>query len=486
MGTQLLEAKNQAYIEKEPYWKMMDDATSSQRHVHEETTEYLPRLTGMTDEQYTAYIQRAGFPLYTKHTLSTFVGMVMRKQAKLNDIPEEFVKNMDGSGTSLQKYINTLSYEFLKKGRAASLVDYGTRAKILMYDADSILDWQTKTINDVEQLTYVKLRELASQDTNPFDSTVEEDDEYQYRILTLEDSDSNGENYVYRQRLYKADMTLLHDIYPESNFKQLDFIPVVIHGGVEPDYPPLITIAEENFNFYRLDADYKHGLHYVALPTPYVTAVDPDDSHAPKAIGPSEIWYLPEGASAGMLEFKGSGLGAIADAKKEVYENIVILSSRILAPPSSQNETATAANIRNAGETASLAEMVSDLSEELTWILNVAVNWTQVVDDLEVVINSDFLPNVLSGSDVASYVASYLKGGISFHTLFEVLKRGEIQQGNRDIDVEIKAIEEEMIQRNAMQVTLAEEMEKIKPTEPGITQQPEGEQVNEGQNFKEN
>jgi len=500
-----IKSPNQAYLEMDPYWDTMDDATSSQKNIHEQGVKHLPILDDMTEPQYEAYLKRAS----------------MRKNVKTENVPPLFLKNMDGSGTSLQKYVNDLTDEFLKKGRVASFVDYGKRPKILQYSAKSILDWRTQTINDTEQLVFVKLREIAaveeyyylpSDDPKEIQDQIEDEfgdreEKYQYRILTLEPTTKPDPTkpdevlkYQYRQRLYDAEDNLLLNILPQSNFKSLPFIPIVIHGGNEPDYPPLISIAEENFNHYRLDADYKHGLHYVALPTPYTTGVDPDDPKAPTSIGPTKLWHLPDGATAGMLEFEGAGLSAISKAKEESYDSIVVLSSRVLAPPSAANETATAANIRNAGETASLAEMISQLSEELTKVMEMAINWTQEITDILISINSDFLPNILSGSDVASYTASQDKGGMSFQTLFETLKRGEIQAGDRNLEDEIRDIKKEQLEKIVLQVTLAKQIAEIEAAanpepitapkpgdkEPDIKQQPDGEQVNKGQDFKEN
>ena len=507
-----IKTPNEKYIVMDEYWTIMDDVTSTQRNIHSKTITYLPRLEDMTDDQYTAYLTRSSFPLFTKHALSTFVGMVMRKKVKTENVPDLFLKNMDGSGTSLQRYVNNLAEVYLKKGRVASFVDYGKRSKVLMYNAESILDWRTKTINDTEQLVFVKLRELRGVDEYYYnenedqtEKTIEDEFEevepkYQYRILTLEPTEKPDPKnkdqklkYRYRQRLYDDEDNLLLNIIPESSHKPLDFIPIVIHGGNDPDYPPLIGIAEENFNHYRLDADYKHGLHYIALPTPYTTGVDPEDKNAPKCVGPTKLWFLPEGSTAGMLEFSGAGIESISKAKEESYDNIVVLSSRVLAPPSAANETATAANIRNAGETASLAEIISQLSEELGRVVHMAVNWTQEVNDILVIINSDFLPNSLSGSDVASYVSGYLKGGMSFQTLFSTLKKGEIQAGDRDLKEEISDIKEEQLERIAMEVLLAEKLAKATAEEEseeepdeGDKQQKEGEQVNKGQDFKEN
>jgi len=459
------------------YWAMMDDATSSQTNIHEKGTDYLPKLDEMTDAQYEAYVKRACFPMYTKHSLSTFVGMVMRKDPLLTNVANEYKDNLDGSGLSLNSYLKKLVKKFLLHGRVASFVDYGDRPKVLMYDAYSIINWKTDVIDDVEQLTLVVLRETVQEEIDEFVST----DKYRYRVLSLKDK-------VYKQRIFSHDGLLIEETVPTANYKPLNFIPIIIHGGVDVQYPPLLTIAEQNFSYYMLDADYKHGLHFIALPTPYVTGVDPDDENAPKSVGPSKLWYLPLEAKAGMLEFTGAGIQSISKALQEVYDTIVVLSSRILAPPTSQNETATAANIRNAGETASLAEMIGTMSSEMSVVLGYMENWGNVTPDVKIEINTDFIPITLSGADVASYVSSHLKGGMSFHTLFEVLKKGEIQEGDRKIKDEIKDIAKEQKERATNELELERKKEE-QINSNALRQQSTNstsEGVNNGTKFNEN
>lgn len=473
---------HEQYTAMVPFWNLLKDAVSSQREVHGKGEIYLPRLDDMTDDQYAAYKLRASFPLFTKHVLGTFIGMVMRKDPLLTNIPNEFLVDIDGSSTVTKTYLRRLVHEFLTTGRAATVVDYSPRlgrAQLLFYDAQSILNWRTHHIGGKEILTLVVLRE-GRLVVNP-DNEFKTDNECLYRVYTLEEREGV---YCCRVRVFVGE-SLESDTYLKSKGEYLDAIPVVIHGGVTPTYPPLLTIAEQNFAWYRLDADYKHGLHYVALPTPYTTGVDPEDKHTPTSIGCSKIWHLPLDATAGMLEFTGAGLGSIATAKEEVYDTIITLSSRILAPPATVNETATAANIRNAGETASLAEIIGSLSDELTKSFITLVNWTQDVEDISVEISTDFIPTVLSGSDVASYVASYLKGGMSFYTLFETLKKGEIQQGDRSLAEELSDIEKEQAASLARELLLLEKTSQYRAKDP-IRQGKEGEQFNAGTTFKEN
>jgi len=63
---------------------------------------------------------------------------------------------------------------------------------------------------------------------------------------------------------------------------------------------PLADIVHVNLDPCRLDADYKHGLHFTALPTAWVSGFD---KTAELRIGSSTGWVADSvGAVAGFLE----------------------------------------------------------------------------------------------------------------------------------------------------------------------------------------
>ncbi len=69
----------------------MEHVLDSQQMIHDQGEVYLPRLTNQTDTQYTAYKTRASFPLLTEHVLRSFVGMALRKDLMLHNVPTEFL-----------------------------------------------------------------------------------------------------------------------------------------------------------------------------------------------------------------------------------------------------------------------------------------------------------------------------------------------------------------------------------------------------------
>ena len=168
-----------------------------------------------------------------------------------------------------------------------------------------------------------------------------------------------------------------------------------------------------------------------------------------------------------MLEFTGAGLTQIAKAIESVIEMIVILASRILAPEKSSNdESALAAAIRSNAETSSLAGITRVLSREITEAVRV-ISWWKKEDPASVTlnINSDFMPSVLTGSDMLSYVTAWIKGSISYETLFNTLKSGDVVDGDRKIEDELAAISAEQKKRLEDEVKKTESLAKAEGKE---------------------
>src|SRR5204863_5484142 len=112
----------------------------------------------------------------------------------------------------------------------------------------------------------------------------------------------------------------------------LPFIPFVFHGPrnsrPDPDRLLLADIIAANLDHYRLDADYKHGLHFTALPTAWVSGFD---KAAPLRIGSSSAWVSEvPGASAGFLEFSGRGLAHLERAIEKVERRMTLLGANML------------------------------------------------------------------------------------------------------------------------------------------------------------
>jgi hypothetical protein len=139
---------------------------------------------------------------------------------------------------------------------------------------------------------------------------------------------------------------------PRRRGQPLPALPFVFHGPRHSrpavDKLPLADIIAVNLDHYRLDADYKHGIHFTALPTAWVSGFD---KNASLRIGSSTAWVTETaGATAGFLEFTGQGLTTFERAMDRDERLMAVLGSRLLAEQKKVGETAETIELRQSGE----------------------------------------------------------------------------------------------------------------------------------------
>jgi hypothetical protein len=188
---------------------------------------------------------------------------------------------------------------------------------------------------------------------------------------------------------------------------------------------------------YRLDADYKHGLHFTALPTAWVSGFD---KNSILKIGSTSAWVTESpGATAGYLEFTGQGLTSFERALDRDERLMAVLGSRLLENQKRVGETAQAIELRQSGENSILSNIAASLSASLTQVLRWVYWWHSTEDSPEAIpekkalvrLNTDFSLKGLSSQELQSIVAAWQSKAISQDTMFELLRKGEILPDGR-------------------------------------------------------
>jgi hypothetical protein len=366
---------------------------------------------------------------------------------------DSIIADVTMGGLSLHQFAEMVSEEVITIGRCGVLVDYppivnavtlaqaqaqGARPYATMYDAESIINWKTGRINNVEQLTLVVLEEENEIPVDEFESKCEP----QWRVLDL----VNG---AYRQRVFRKDkrgeFILVEEIFPQINGRVINRIPFEFFGVRDNspcvDKPPLLDLVDVNLSHYRTTADYEHGLHFTGLPTPVVTGYYPDDKSPSLRIGSGTAWLLPEAQSkAFYLEFTGQGLGELREALRSKEAMMATLGARILAPEKRAAEAAQTANIHRSSENSVLASIAQSISVGLTHVMEWLRDWSNITGEVKIELNRDFIPNSMTAQDVDSLVKSWQSGAISHETLFENLVAGDIIAQEISFDDEMERI----------------------------------------------
>jgi hypothetical protein len=449
-------------------WARARDVVAGEDRIKEAGETYLPRLELQDDEEYEAYKTRATFFNASGRTVDGFQGMVFRRDPVIK-LPDEgtpvgkllkrFETDVDMFGTSLYIYAKEIAGEVLNVGRAGTLVEWHDaerRPFICKYQAEQIINWRVSRIKEKNVLSMVVLREAEEKVEG---DEFEPESIPQIRVLKLV---PKGKEHILQVEVWhetkkakgpkgSAEWKLMETRFPTRLGKNLSFIPFVFHGPMndmpDPSKPPLDDVVVVNLSHYRLDADFKHGMHFTALPTAWVAGFDKDTV---LKIGSSTAWVSdnPQ-ARAGFLEFVGQGLQTFEREKDRLEKNMAILGSRLLESQKRVSESAEALGLRQAGESSIVSNISASISKSLTKVLRWVYWWVTTEVDPELIpvetiameLNRDFETAKMTAPELVALIQAWQAGMISHDTALDQMRQGEIIAQNRTNEEERELIE---------------------------------------------
>jgi hypothetical protein len=462
-----------------PSWLRARDVIAGEDAVKRGGEKYVTRLDSQSDSEFAAYVKRASFFNATARTADGYLGLIFRRSPFLK-LPApgsgvgkalaDFARDIDMLGTSLEGYAKNVVNEVICLGRAGTLIDWEgdieRRAFATLYPAESIINWRVERVNGRNVPTLVVLAETVesaspqSGGEDEFTSTLVE----QIRVLRLvpgeADQATKRRPYFCQVDLWrrrpktaqqgKAEWLLVETKTPLRRGQPLPPLPFVFHGPRHSlpsvDKIPLGDIIAVNLDHYRLNADYKHGIHFTALPTAWVSGFEDSED---LRIGSSTAWSTATpGATAGFLEFKGQGLGTFENALDRDERLMAVLGSRLLAEQKRVGETADALEIRQSGENSILGNIATSVSGSLTQVLRWVYWWNSTeeipdaVPESEVIItlNTDYSSKGLASDEVSAVLKAWEARAISTDTMHELFRRGGVVPDGRSNEEETALI----------------------------------------------
>lgn len=458
-------------------WTRIRDCSEGSDAVKAKGKEYLPLLdshkkggTGIGDTgaaKYAEYSMRAAFYNATGRTIEGLSGAIFQKTptVKLPKLIEEHADDITMTGVSAELFALRTTREVLTPGRYGVLVEMSAdvsadktgRPYWVGYRAEDVISWRTERRGGDEILTRVVLREDA-EEPDPKDPFVQKCIE-QYRVLELTERG-------YTQTVWRRVEDARDEWAPwapegqadpvrviERRGTPLDFIPFVFLGPTstapEIEKPPLLDLADMNLSHFRTMADLEHGRHWTALPTPYVCgAMAGGPESGELAIGGGTAWVLEKGATVGMLEFTGQGLGALEKADEQKRRMMATLGARLLEEQPGSAETAAAVGMRHSGEHATLRTVAQAVEQGLTiamrwhaWWMGVEATPADVDAGLE--LNKEFFAVKASPDEVRAALFAWQGGGMAFKTFYERLQKGGWARDGVSAEDELKEIDAE-------------------------------------------
>ena len=491
--------KHPSYIDYEYTWQTLRDAYAGSGNVktvpdltHRSPgvklagERYLPRPNGMTsDAQYGAYRDRAIWLGATERAVHGIAEAISRKEIQLTDpLPDTLVQQLEDvtlTGIPLASFAEQVERETLLMGRTGLLVDFprpmqgesgtmiaplpNSRPYWCLYKAEEIINWRETQYQGDTVLSLVVLKECVEEPQGmwPSEDFFIVKEQVQYRVLRLNEV-GQYEVSLWRETgqtiAGQAVLSFDGSWIPQAYGQALPFIPFMFMNpfSLEPaiEKSLLEALVEVNYQYYRHSADYEHGLHLTALPTPYIcaTMLDPMTE---LLIGSATAWVIPDStATVGMLEFQGKGLESHEKAMEADIKNMAALGARLLEGMPLVQETATGVMQRQQGSDSPAKSLAKTISMGLTQALQIHAWWvglTAVPDDPDIYVrlNTDLVSNQLEPPMLKSLMEMLLNGTISYETFYFNLQRGEIARPMIPVEEEQALLEvSEMMRPLAM------------------------------------
>ena len=192
-------------------WKKCRDVISGEDIVKSFRELYLPRASGMDDDDYRQYLTRAQFFNASGRTLDGLCGMINRKPI-ITTVPEgleKYLENVDGKGHSLNQFGNKCVKDVLITGWGGVLVDMphaenvvsqrdfensNLYAYMTYYKAESIIKWRWANDGRKQYLKYVVFKEDVEVDSAEYETQLKS----YFRLCEID------EDGFYRQTLWNC------------------------------------------------------------------------------------------------------------------------------------------------------------------------------------------------------------------------------------------------------------------------------------------
>jgi hypothetical protein len=429
-------------------WRLWRDAYAGEEAVKARGEAALPRPAGMKKpKQYAEYKLRATWYGATTRTVDGVLGLGFRQAPEIQ-APDALQPIMDDAtlgGISLVLLAESQAREQLLMGRTGVLVDYddlGARPYCRAYVTEDILNWrrEQRGAQVVTTLVVLREREETARGAYPADTYFVPQVAVRYRVLRLNEAGlyevSLWEQTQAGRGAMPATVARLSTTVPVRLGEPLTTIPFFTAPNLHVQSSPLDGLIRANYAHYRHSADYEHGLHLTALPTPWVTGFEDDGTEL--LIGSQAAWTITNpDARVGMLEFQGSGLTPHEHALEQDLKNMATLGSRLLETTPTTQETATVVLLRSAGNDAPLQTLLRQVSAQMTTVLRWLAWWQGLTDDLtdpalHLTISTDLQTATMAPQLLHELVIAWQAGGMSFATFYEQLRQGELTRAGVD------------------------------------------------------
>ena len=423
---------NTPWYAQEAHWILIEDLLQGTFGMRQKHRRYLPQEPREHDESYDNRLARSVCPPYYQRLERLLAGMLTRKPVRLVDTSDTITEQLfdvDLNGNDLNVWTYESARKMVRYGHVGTLVDApadGGRPYWVTYTPRQILGWRTEAKEGKQELTMLRLQEVASVPDGLYGETLVQ----QVRVLTP------GE-YEIHQKDDKGDFRVV-----DEGRTSLSSIPFSIaysnRVGFMESRPPLEDIAELNLKTYQIQSDLDNQLHISAVPmlafygfpsSAEEVSAGPGEAIAFPADGRAE--YIEPGGTSFEYQFKR--LEALALQINELGLSAV-LGQKLTA------ETAEAKRInRSQGDSTMMviAQNMQDMIDNCLQFHAQYLGQNEAAGSSHV--NRDFMGTRLDPQEINSLLQLYTAGTITQETLLQQLSDGEVLGDDFDVEEELDA-----------------------------------------------
>jgi hypothetical protein len=423
---------NSAWYAQEAHWILIEDLLQGTYGMRRKHRRYLPQEPREQDESYDNRLARSVVPPYYQRLERLLAGMLTRKPVRLIDTSDtirEQLFDVDLNGNDLNVWTYETARKMVRYGHVGTLVDApadGGRPYWVSYTPRDILGWRTEAKEGKQQLTMLRLQELASVPDGLYGEKVVE----QVRVLTP------GE-YQIHQKDDKGDFRIV-----DEGRTSLDSIPFNVayanRIGFMESRPPLEDIAELNLKTYQIQSDLDNQLHISAVPM--LAFYGFPSSAEEVSAGPGEAIAFPAEGRAEYIEPGGTSFQYQFQRLEQLALQINELGLSAVLGQKLTAETAEAKRInRSQGDSTMMvvAQNMQDMIDNCLQFHAQYLGQNETAGSCHV--NRDFMGIRLDPQEITSLRELYTAGTITQETLLQQLADGEVLGDDFDVEQELEA-----------------------------------------------
>lgn len=464
-----VDSRHKLYSEHKQDWDQVRHVLAGERVMKEQGELYLPKLSGMTAEEYRRYQKKVHFFGATARVADGLHGAVFSKPPlQSGEMPDDFsesLKDVDLMGTTIDQFASDIVWDCMQTNWGGILVDYakdaqkvpvsvaeekGYGAYMKWYPAEYLINWRYAVVNGRERLVLVVLHE-------PYYEVLTEDmfqekEYHRYRVLRLEKLPDGGYGR-YVQDIWDSKYTLEHPtesgVAVVMNGEYLYDIPFFTVPGKVPEKSMLLDLSFLNIGHFQESADYMNGKHYTSIPTPVALNVRPEEDPVdptktkPTYIGGTKFLYFNNETGAPItvkfLEFSGQGMSALRDGINLTEAQMAIMGAHIITAEKKGVESAAVAGIHRAGENGVLGAFIRNVSEQITKAIKLFGKWNNydenVLQEFDYNLNTDYEINDQDARLLSTLLQGRAAGEFPKIVLYRFLKKIDAIPEDWDLDI---------------------------------------------------